>query len=788
MVSDLTGNADPLAPSWYSDEIGRKMAAGDPEAALAICEEGLGHWPDTGTLWARKLSILMLLGRDKQAAEIVADTNGLAHSAAGLPVFQMRAFEFLLARNDISGAKARLDVLADIAPGSVAHLTAAGKYGMATKEHADAVKVLEPAIGQFPNDAQLLRSLAQNLAASGQAARALDQLVAGLQRAFDPGLVLTLVRLLAGQACTDAARDVLDRYRTEIPRFPHVALEYVQLKLEQQDFGAAVEIAEAALGTAPDDLKLHQLRWDSLTGAGRIEEAVTFAVFQAGDAATGAPGAIAAARFLFRSGYSDQAFGLLHDALRRYPDSAQVLQAAASAHLVHGSDATTALALADDGIARGLTLPALSRIRATAQRRLGYLPAAIRTLQEARDRGDLDVAGHLDLADYLIESGHCAEASDLLHSAQSMTPAETPRMYVLQSDIALQRSDFAGARDHLTRALALRPDDALVLRKLARLTMLAGDYATAWEHYRTGVRSAQGLEKLRRTLLGQILNEFRIFFGAQDALGPRWDGDTNGAARRFYRDAIAADPGNTPAAIALMATLRRGGGIAAQAPDMSTVPPGDAIPQTIWQYWDTPDLPAQIAALMDWNKARNTGYAFRLFDCKSAAHYINNAGERDVLAAFRLAPNAAAQSDLLRLVILWHEGGIWLDTDDRCLGPLSDLVDHRLRMVGYQEHLRSIGSNFLAVRPHDPIIRAALDDAAQAMRSAPGASVWLSTGPGAITRAMALQGTDVDGHLLPGIRIIPDHMLNRSLVPHVRLSYKSTASHWVSQMRNAEAV
>ena len=89
----------------------------------------------------------------------------------------------------------------------------------------------------------------------------------------------------------------------------------------------------------------------------------------------------------------------------------------------------------------------------------------------------------------------------------------------------------------------------------------------------------------------------------------------------------------------------------------------------------------------------------------------------------------------------------------------------------------------MAVGPRDPIIRDALDEATEALVESPGADVWLSSGPGAISRALARHGTDAQGNLNPDIWIMPVHALIPRIAQHVRLNYKGTDSHWVRQMR-----
>jgi len=218
--------------------------------------------------------------------------------------------------------------------------------------------------------------------------------------------------------------------------------------------------------------------------------------------------------------------------------------------------------------------------------------------------------------------------------------------------------------------------------------------------------------------------------------------------------------------------------------DASKLDGGDPrIPRQIGHYWDAPEPPDQVKGLLDWNRALNPDYDFVCFNDRDAQYYLLDHDERPALQAYRLTRYAAARSDVFRLAWLWHEGGIWLDADDRCRVPYGEFIDHRLWFVGYQEHYWTVGNNFMAVGPRDPNIRDALDEATEALVEAPGADVWLSSGPGAISRALARHGTDAQGNLNPDIWIMPVHALIPRIAQHVRLNYKGTDSHWVRKMR-----
>lgn len=128
----------------------------------------------------------------------------------------------------------------------------------------------------------------------------------------------------------------------------------------------------------------------------------------------------------------------------------------------------------------------------------------------------------------------------------------------------------------------------------------------------------------------------------------------------------------------------------------------------------------------------------------------------------------------MRLASLWHEGGIHLDADDRIAGPLEYLLPPGLDFVVYQDEYICVANNFLGASAGHPVIQAALDMAVRDSLGHRSDEFWLSSGPGAITSAIAHRGTTADGALTHGILIMPSYRLRPVVAAHVDLNFKST--------------
>lgn len=93
---------------------------------------------------------------------------------------------------------------------------------------------------------------------------------------------------------------------------------------------------------------------------------------------------------------------------------------------------------------------------------------------------------------------------------------------------------------------------------------------------------------------------------------------------------------------------------------------GPSIPRTIVRFWhDSADIPSDVIECMSsWDRLREHGFRFRMFDDLTAAKYIAwKYGTREI-AAFNHCRHPAMRSDYFRLCFLLAEGGFYVDTDD----------------------------------------------------------------------------------------------------------------------------
>ncbi|WP_238368367.1 tetratricopeptide repeat protein [Mesobacterium pallidum] len=611
-----------------------------------------------------------------------------------------------------------------------------------------------------------------------------DEAEAFLEEAITP-LTEVVLQLAQMKVTRGAARDALDLLNSYAVPDVHRAWHSVlgaRASGALGEFKAMLSFAKAGLLAKPDHLHLQTLKWQAMMALELREEIV----LECKSIVT-TPGSqlgllLLAAHNLNLCGELDACDEAMRACRQLAPDNAGVLLQQARIHMQR-KEGTAAVALLSS-IAPSSRTSEQTSLLALGQRRLGDLTAAIETLENYLGANPGDVPIILQLANDHLQMGDLEKAQWLLASIPDDGTRNDIQKGRVQSEIAFEKGDFADAVKSLKELAERDPSNLLVWELRARIETLLGqleDAARSMAHRNRlrKLRDASGLvsDKILTSLPGQILNEYRLFCSPEDLAHCAATSDQNSALLHFLSK-LDQEPTNTPAAISAMAALNRLGRIGATSRNVRRDPERPTIPPQVFQFWDTTDLPQDVADLVMWNRSLNPGYDFDLFDDVRAVRYLRDKGEDAALRGFRLAPHPAGRSDILRLALLWHEGGIYLDADDRCVGRLSEVVDPELRFVGYQENVMSVGNNFIAVAPKDPIIRAALDDAAHAFHSTSGESLWLATGPGALTRAFARIAIMPDGQLAEGIQIYPARQLSRTICFHTMLSYKATRSHW----------
>lgn len=102
------------------------------------------------------------------------------------------------------------------------------------------------------------------------------------------------------------------------------------------------------------------------------------------------------------------------------------------------------------------------------------------------------------------------------------------------------------------------------------------------------------------------------------------------------------------------------------------------IPKKLIRYWhDQHNVPEDVKACLDsWNRLRDEGFEFSMFNDETAAMYIADRYSARECRAFALCRHPAMRCDYLRMCVLLVEGGLYVDADDVLLSDNWKYIFH----------------------------------------------------------------------------------------------------------------
>jgi tetratricopeptide (TPR) repeat protein len=381
-----------------------------------------------------------------------------------------------------------------------------------------------------------------------------------------------------------------------------------------------------------------------------------------------------------------------------------------------------------------------------------------------------------------IITGQYAEASASLQNTPASSVVDQARVALLSGQLAEAQFQYKPAIAHYREAIRLNPGDAWAHFELSRAALMNLDVHSSRAALSKFVEVSRSSLLLKRQSLspsqnhvGQLIDEFVL------------DAEAFAALRRIrlrplesqfepLRRLIREHPDYTPAAIIAAIALRQHGELAPRGPTTNVA--SSLIPRTIFQFWDD-DPPEDVQHLMASWRQLNPGHSWTCFNDESAEAFLEEEFGREVLRAYQLAPVPAQKADIFRLACLVARGGVYADADDRCLAPIDSFLRPDATLAVHQENYGSIGNNFIAATPEHPVLVRALKLAAAAMHRGDHDLVWLSTGPGLLTRAFALEwAAGRPGGVLRRTQLMDLGELQRVIGIHCPVRYKSTHRHW----------
>jgi tetratricopeptide (TPR) repeat protein len=777
------------------------LGRGDPEAALHRVEAALSHQPENVGLRGKRAMVLQRLGHHHEACALSAE---LCAEKPDRPDLAIQLASSLRALGDLDQAEAHVARIVaerprnsaaqllhvDLAldrgnPEAALHRVEAAlshqpeNVGLRGKRatvlqrsgrHHDACDVFEALLQEHPKSDRFVSDLVNGLMSIGQTERA--EALCRQVLEDDPGswpARRSLAMLAEARGDLDAAIAILDeqpeclapvhRQRTsgDLRVFLAQRLAVIPVRIKGGDTVGAQDLLEELTAHLADlsegqliqliDLAKHLHKWAMLSEVIRqvqtrkqIGTPLALAVLQIGRAAE-------------NDALLDRLVDGLATRIRRTDqlifrsEAAQVLRSPfdalaelrATPH--PGRSPREATVLGRVLVGCGKTRLAVRYLRLCARKWPHMQPITSQLIQAFIAAGDPEAG----LAFLKARSGSLApEGYDRLH---------------MQLLIALGRMTEAFAITQKQRqAGSVQAGNLWHLRLLLFMGHLPEAMEEAQALNRNPRQSGHNAAHFRPSHLGTLLTELQLFNLVAPPDGKSRTHHEIVRSNFFAARAVLQDTLGTPAVAASERT-------------------GTPIPQRVVQYWNDAEPPEEIRTIMhSWRSV--PGWDYLLHDKRSARRWLRERFGPRHAQAFLRARHVAEESDFLRLCMLLDGGGIYADADDYLKADPQQLLAHGSGLVVFLEPYGAIMNNVICASPGHPAIAHAVNMTMVALLKGDNDNTWGKTGPGLLTRAVALHFARTPEQARRDTLLLTESELRRVVSPHIKLPYKATAQYW----------
>jgi len=99
------------------------------------------------------------------------------------------------------------------------------------------------------------------------------------------------------------------------------------------------------------------------------------------------------------------------------------------------------------------------------------------------------------------------------------------------------------------------------------------------------------------------------------------------------------------------------------------------ISKNIFQSWYTTNIPQPIQNSINQMRRLNPEYSYYLFKDEDVNNYVNKSNYDNFLEAYNKLDIWASKIDIWRYLILYNEGGVYLDIDATIYASLNPLLN-----------------------------------------------------------------------------------------------------------------
>jgi mannosyltransferase OCH1-like enzyme len=161
------------------------------------------------------------------------------------------------------------------------------------------------------------------------------------------------------------------------------------------------------------------------------------------------------------------------------------------------------------------------------------------------------------------------------------------------------------------------------------------------------------------------------------------------------------------------------------------------IPKVIYQTWKTKNLHPLIENIKQEIQNVNSNYKMELFDDDDMDAWIKNNCNESICEAYNKLHVGAAKADLWRYLILYQNGGVYLDMDSIIYKSLDELIQPDESAIISREGSRGYFMQWMLVfEKGHPILKSTIDKCVHNINNPNTTNIVYLTGPGVFTEAI----------------------------------------------------
>jgi mannosyltransferase OCH1-like enzyme len=161
------------------------------------------------------------------------------------------------------------------------------------------------------------------------------------------------------------------------------------------------------------------------------------------------------------------------------------------------------------------------------------------------------------------------------------------------------------------------------------------------------------------------------------------------------------------------------------------------IPKVIYQTWKTKKLHPQLENIKQNIQNLNPNYKMELFDDDDMDRWIINNCDQQICEAYNKLFVGAAKADLWRYLILYKNGGLYLDIDSIIHKSLDELIQiDDSAIISREANVGYFMQWMLIFEKEHPILKLTIDKCIYNINNPNTTDVVFLTGPGVFTEAI----------------------------------------------------